>query len=616
MSKKIIKVPIKGMHCRSCELLIEEKIRPIKRVVDVKVDHMKGEAEIFYKENSPAPDMKSIKEAVVEAGYEIGVAEELPFITRNKQEYINLGIAFLVLMIIYLILKTTGLTDINLNPSTGNPGWGLMILIGLVAGFSTCMALIGGLLLGVSAKYAESHPEATPAQKFRPHIFFVIGRVLSYAFFGGLLGLLGTAFKVSSTMNGIITIAVGGVMLLMGLQLINIFPRLNKVKITLPKGVARKLGINQKDGEYSHRNSILMGAMTFFLPCGFTQAMQLYAISTGNFFAGAMTMGLFALGTAPGLLSIGGVTSVVQGKFKERFFKTAGLAVLFFGLFNVSNGYSLASMSFGGYSSGEGRAAVINDKNVKLENGVQVVRMIEGTAGYSPNAFSIKKGVPVKWIINAQNPYSCASSIILPKLGISKNLEAGENIIEFTPEETGRLPFSCSMGMYKGVFNVYDGDGGLGNAQGESKDETLADDSADNYTAPTQAAPVPSGSSSCTMGGCGCGGGAQNVTKDTEDTQAKVEDGVQTINSTYTSSKYLSPNSFRVKAGKTVKFTIDVKDDGRGCGYAITVPGLYDNIVPLVGGKKIVMQFKPTAPGKYDITCGMGMIRFGTIVVE
>lgn len=38
MFKKIIKVPIKGMHCRSCELLIEEKLKEIEHVMEVYVN--------------------------------------------------------------------------------------------------------------------------------------------------------------------------------------------------------------------------------------------------------------------------------------------------------------------------------------------------------------------------------------------------------------------------------------------------------------------------------------------------------------------------------------------------------------------------------------------------
>lgn len=602
MSKKIIKVPVKGMHCRSCELLIEEKLKEIEHVIEVYVNHSLGEATIHHHEAN-IPDMHSIKRAIAEAGYEVGMPDKLPLLTKDKREYVNLGIAFLVLVVLYLVFKSLGLS--NFSPNLSSPSWGLIVIIGLVAGFSTCMALVGGLSLGLSTKFIENHPTATPAEKFRPHIFFVIGRILSYALLGGLLGSLGTVFKLSATANGIITLLVGAVMLLMGLQLINIFPRLNRFKLSLPKSISKALGVNRKEKEYSHKNSMFMGALTFFLPCGFTQAMQLYAVSTGSFSLGALTMGLFALGTAPGLLSIGGVTSLVKGNFKERFFKVAGLAVIFFGLFNLNNGYTLASLNFGNFNFGSGQEIAINDPNVTMENGVQVVRMTENNGGYSPNKFSIKKGVPVKWIIDAQAPYSCASSIVIPKLGIQKSLTAGENTIEFTPNEVGKLPFSCSMGMYTGTFNVYD--------------EASAKNSVSNQTSNTiGTAPIRSSGGSCgaSGGGCGCGGGGVNIKKDTSNTVAQVENGAQVIKGTYTASNYLQPNAFKVKVGQSVKFVIDVKDDGRGCGYAIMIPGLYNNAVPLSAGQPITMEFTPTTPGSYDITCSMNMIRYGTIVVE
>jgi sulfite exporter TauE/SafE len=83
---------------------------------------------------------------------------------------------------------------------------------------------------------------------------------------------------------------------------------------------------------------LLVGIATFFLPCGFTQSMQVYALSTGSFWTGALTMLSFALGTLPvlGLLSFSSL-----GLHKKAqsgvFFKAAGLIVIFFGVFNLIN---------------------------------------------------------------------------------------------------------------------------------------------------------------------------------------------------------------------------------------------------------------------------------------
>jgi plastocyanin domain-containing protein len=306
----------------------------------------------------------------------------------------------------------------------------------------------------------------------------------------------------------------------------------------------------------------------------------------------------FAIGTAPGLLGIGGLTSVVRGIWAKRFFKFAGLLVLVFAIFNISNGFNLTGWQLISALAPTSNITAI-DPNVRLENGVQVVAMTQGASGYSPNRFTIKKGIPVRWVINSEEPYSCAASIVVPKLGIRQKLEVGENIIEFNPTEAGTLKFSCSMGMYTGVFNVVDEKGG-----GATKAELRG---------------VAKSGGICGVGsggGCGgCGGGVK-IKQDISNTVAQVQGDTQIIQSTYTANGYLQPNAFKVKVGQRVKFTIDVKDDGRGCGNAIMIPDLYNRAESLSAGQTITMDFTPTTPGNYDITCGMGMIRYGRIVVE
>ena len=97
-----------------------------------------------------------------------------------------------------------------------------------------------------------------------------------------------------------------------------------------------------------------------------------------------------------------------------------------------------------------------NESNVTLENGVQVAHMTESANGYLPNSFTLKKGIPTSLVVEAKDPYSCASVLIIPKYKIREFLKAGENTISFTPQETGPIKFACSMGMYTGTINVID----------------------------------------------------------------------------------------------------------------------------------------------------------------
>ncbi len=315
---------ISGMHCRSCEIVVEDNISKISGVEKVNVNYKKGIAEVYYEHRPAQSDMEK---AVRNAGYALGINKKRPFFSSDPTTYIELLFAGGTLLFIFIWLRIFGILDMNLQFSS-TPSLFFVVLIGLTAGISTCMALIGGLVLGISSRHAELHPEATPSQKFRPHLFFNLGRLVSYAVLGGAIGLAGSVFHFSSSLLGLLIILAGVVMLLLGLKMTEIFPRLSGGGFMLPKKISRLLGLNTEVKEYSHKSSFVTGILTFFLPCGFTQAMQIYAVSTGSFAKGALIMFLFALGTMPGLLGIGGLTSVIKGAFARYFFKFVALALL------------------------------------------------------------------------------------------------------------------------------------------------------------------------------------------------------------------------------------------------------------------------------------------------
>jgi sulfite exporter TauE/SafE/plastocyanin len=328
------------------------------------------------------------------------------------------------------------------------------------------MAVVGGLVAGFSAAHAESHQNATAWQRFQPNIFFNLGRVISYAVFGALIGAFGSVFKISGGASGFLIAAAGFLMLYMGLKLTGISPRFSAMSIALPKKLSKKLGITDSEGGYSHTGTFIAGGLTFFLPCGFTQAMQLYAITTGSALSGAIIMFLFALGTVPGLLSVGAITSVLKGSTARVFFRVIGVVVIALGFFNIASAYNLSGLNLplpsirfpsgiSGETNGVNKAGK-NGTGVSVENGVQIVKMDQIQNGYSPNSFVVKKGIPVKWIITSKSSYTCAASLVMPAMGISTTLKPGINTFEFTPTKAGILRFTCGMGMYSGKFTVID----------------------------------------------------------------------------------------------------------------------------------------------------------------
>ncbi len=580
-----LKLPIKGMHCRSCEMLLEEKIKEVPHVSSVNVSYSQGLANIEYSANQPSH--KDLERAVQEAGYEVGTREPAKWLSDKWTDYKQLIVAGITLWVLYSIARMLGILDISLN--TGSVTYPFALVIGLVAGISTCMAIVGGLILGISARHAEVHPEATSWQKFRPHLYFNIGRISGYAVLGGLLGAMGSVLKISGTVQALLTLAVGAVMIVLGLKLTGISPRLKESSITLPASLAKLLGINRHQKEYSHKSAMLTGALTFFLPCGFTQAMQLAAIGSGNFVSGALIMGLFAIGTAPALLSIGGLTSVIKGAVAQRFYAIVGLAVFLFGIYNANNALALVGFTGGSFNA----PAVTNPTEVV--DGVQIVRMTQKSAGYYPNSFTVKKGVPVKWVVTSEAPYSCAASINMPSMNINQALQAGENVIEFTPTQSGRLPFSCSMGMYRGSFNVIDQTGSAG---------VINTAQAATQPVATRGGSCGAGGGGC--GGCGGGGARQRVVAPAVDTNAADSTGVQKIVSR--DNRSLTPNDFTVKVGQPVEWTITADAPPAGCmasfnNYDLGISA--DETYP----DPTIIKFTPKSPGDYDITCPMGMYR-------
>ena len=604
MSKQ--KIHIQGMHCRSCEILIEDELSKVKGVKKVYVNHKTGVADV---ECECELDQNEVATAVQNAGYVVGEDGKILFISKNRKDYIDLGIAFFITVALYFVAKTLGIFDLGKSITGGNySSLPVVFIVGLTAGVSTCMALVGGLVLGAASRFSAKNPRATGMEKFTPHIYFNLGRIASYFVLGGALGFLGSIFQLSTSVLGMLTIIVGLVMLLLGGQLIDIFPFLKRVSFTLPKGISRALGIKeQSELEYSNTNAAVMGASTFFLPCGFTQAMQLFAMSSGSPLTGALTMGVFALGTAPGLLGVGGLTSVVKGNGAKLFFKTAGVVVILLSLFNITNGLNLLGITpqiLGVFTTKAAAGNTVSDPNVKMVGGVQEVRMTQSSGGYSPNKFTIKKGVLVKWIVTSKDIYTCAASIASQQLNIRKGLQLGENVFEFTPKETGTIRFSCSMGMYTGSFTVVDDTGSAGA-------QVLQD------RVPTTAQAQGTGSAaSCSAngGGCGCGGGAKKaVTTTTGETTTTGQ--AQLLKASYTSLGDIQPNNFTVKANQPVRFEIDAKDDGQGCMGSITIPSLTRKVEVFAKGEKTVFEFTPTSKGTFPITCAMGVPR-GQIIVN
>ena len=443
---KII-LPIEGMHCRACEITIAERLEKVPRVTSASASLKTKTATL---EVTSPPSQADLLRAVQSAGYNIGNKKQ-PLVSRNPADYKDLTLGILIIGLFGVFYSVFNLGRSLSIGSVSTGGVGVALLTGLVAGVSTCMALIGGLVLGLSARHASQNPTATPMQKFRPHLFFNLSRIVSFYIFGGIIGTIGATVQLQGATLGILMIVVGIVMFSMGLQLTNVFPRLSNGRITIPPAVANFLGLKKRaEKEYSHGNAVALGVISFFLPCGFTQVMQLYAISTGSFVNGALIMGLFAVGTAPGLLGIGGLTSIINRRSTSRFFKVAGVAVMAMAIINVTNGYNLSGFHLPKFGGGDKAAVAAADTIV-----LNTVYKLKGDI--SPSTFTVKQGKKYSLVVDSEDDgEGCMSTIMIPGLFETPLLlvKGKTQILQFDPTETGVYPITCAMGIHRGTITV------------------------------------------------------------------------------------------------------------------------------------------------------------------
>lgn len=324
---------VHGMHCASCSLLIEETLKEFPNISYAKASLTNNQITISGDfPGSPETVAEQLTKLVKSHGYTISLERS----EKNTQwgDFVYAIPIAAVFIASFFVLQKTGLTNII---TTSNVSYGTAFIIGLIASVSTCLAVVGGLVLSLSASSAKE------GGTWRTQTLFHLGRLGGFFLLGGAIGAIGSSFHLSLNGNIALGVIVAVVMLILGINLLDIFHFIKRLQFTLPAWLSKHVVRNSKHDHYLA--PVLVGIGTFFLPCGFTQSIQLYALTTGSFIKGALTMTVFALGTLPmlGLLSFG-VLNIAHKSWKGIFFKAAGIIVIALALFNLANALATAGI--------------------------------------------------------------------------------------------------------------------------------------------------------------------------------------------------------------------------------------------------------------------------------
>lgn len=355
------------------------------------------------------------------------------------------------LVAIYQVLQEFNIFSFGAS-AEGSLGLGTIFLIGLTASFSTCLAMVGGLLLSVSAKWADIRPKSAGIRKLTPLLHFNAGRLLGYFVFGGLTGLLGELLILSIQTTGLITIVLSVAMIVLGLNILGLLPK-RFCRIPLPPFLLQR--IRRMSTGSGASTPFLLGAATYFVPCGFTQSMQLFALSSGSFLTGATVMLVFALGTLPALLGISALSSFAEGRSGKLFFTFAGTASFLLGAMNLQSGLLLTGIDVTRYLPSYELQVQAYDPNVTIDrNGQQIISVEVTDRGYSSASFTIDPDRPTWIYANAPETLSgCISNMSIPTYGMSSQISKGENWLG-PIQPTKDFAFMCNMGMFKADVHV------------------------------------------------------------------------------------------------------------------------------------------------------------------
>lgn len=331
-------------------------------------------------------------------------------------------------------------------------------LTGLSTGGLTCLAVQGGLLVGLLALRRTGDENLSRWQRLiLPVAAFLIAKLAIHTLLGFGLGALGEKIQLSTTVRIWLQTFAAVFMVIAGIRLLkpHWLPWLNFSPPASLRRLVRKSAKSQ-----ALLAPAMLGLLTIFIPCGTTQAMEIAAVATGSAWQGASIMFAFVLGTAPlfflvGILAKG--SSLIQNRLK---YATAAV-VVGFGLYTF-NGVLVMTGSNYSYQNQvvawqwaltggtQGTVAVAQTTPADTNPTIEVL-----PTGYSPRQITVPAGQPVTLSLVGKGRLGCTSIFRIPTLRVQERV-APESVtkVAVTFPQPGPYVFSCGMGMFTGTINA------------------------------------------------------------------------------------------------------------------------------------------------------------------
>lgn len=428
--QKKIQLLITGMSCAGCEYKIEKRLAQINGVENCQANYQRGYVSIVYDGNEKT--LGEITRTLRKMNYDIKQGSSK---SKRAQEAVVIG---LIMMSGLLVANHLGLLDFLLfiPDIEVTMGYGALFVIGLLTSVH-CIGMCGGINLSQNLNVTGKTTQA----RLVASAYYNIGRILAYTVIGGLVGGIGSVMSVTPAIQGIIAMIASAFMIIMGLNMLQIFPSLRRFNLKIPRKLRQSVYRVKKVN-----HPFIIGMLNGMMPCGPLQAMQLYALSTGDPIQGALAMFVFALGTTPLMFSFGALSALMTKKFTQKMMTVSAVLIVILGIGMFQTGLGLAGIS--GLTSGQPQTVA------QIENGVQYVDINVTSRSYEEVTLQAGVAAQLTFKVAAEDLNGCNQTIIIPAYGIEIKLQPGDNIIEFTPMEKGNIAYSCWMAMIRSTIHV------------------------------------------------------------------------------------------------------------------------------------------------------------------
>ena len=360
-----------------------------------------------------------------------------------------------------------------------------VLATGLFAGGISCAAVQGGLLAGLVARQSAGSPSSGVAQSagtapvdrrnararaaddILPVGAFMLGKLVSHALLGALLGALGATVQMSPAARVWTQLSAGVLIVAFGLAQLGVGP-FKRLTVTPPASWARF--VRGRARSQAALAPAALGFLTVLVPCGVTLSVQALALASGSIALGAATMAVFVLGTGPLFAVLGYAARRTAAAWQGRLGAATGLVVLAMGLYTVNGALTLADSPLAVRNwpamtdartepAGTTPAAAAPPVTIGSDGRQQIV-VVAGRESYQPETLAARAGVPTTLVVRAKGARGCVRAFVIPSMNRQWTLPVNGDVrIDLGVLPVGDLLYSCAMGMYSGQITARDPQG-------------------------------------------------------------------------------------------------------------------------------------------------------------